>query len=119
MGAEKNDAEDLKLELDKMDELQQGKDSTIDQAKVEADIAALKELAGAGKRQEAVEGLLALEKAGRVAEDIGSTRKACSAILEVGGWMGGGWGYGAHDCLVAAWSNRHARAPARGGPANR
>eukprot|EP00887_Chlorella_sp_A99_P001021 scaffold14.g1021.t1 len=77
------DAEDLKREVDKLDEELQGKRSDIDQAKVDADIAALRELAAAGQRQEAVDGLLAVEKQGRLGEDIVSTRKACTAILEI------------------------------------
>lgn len=86
------DAEDLKREVDKLDEELQGKRSDIDQAKVDADIAALRELAAAGQRQEAVDGLLAVEKQGRLGEDIVSTRKACTTILEIlhaaGDWKG-------------------------------
>ena len=73
----------LQLELDKMDAEQQGKEKGVDQANVDVRIAELRAAAAAGQRQEAVEGLLALEKAGRVAEDITSTRKACTALLEV------------------------------------
>ena len=58
--------------------------AAIDQAKVDSEVAAFRELAKqAGRRQEAIDGLLALEKQGRVAEDVVTTRKACSAVLEV------------------------------------
>lgn len=58
------------------------KDALLDQEKVDSDVASLKTLAGT-QRQEAIDGLLALEKQGRVAEDIVTTRKACTALLEV------------------------------------
>jgi hypothetical protein len=77
------DAEDLGIELDKMDAVQRGKQQVIDHAKVEKDVEALLSLAGAGKRQEAIDGLLAIEKQGRLAEDITSTRLACCTILQV------------------------------------
>lgn len=58
--------------------------AAIDQAKVDSEVAAFRELAKqAGRRQEAIDGLLAMEKQGRVAEDVVTTRKACSAVLEV------------------------------------
>lgn len=59
------------------------KDAVLDQEKVDSDVARLKGLAST-QRQEAIDGLLALEKQGRVAEDIVTTRKACTALLEVG-----------------------------------
>lgn len=77
------DAEDLSIELDKMDAAQRGKQQIIDQAKVEKDVEALVALAKTGKRQEAIDGLLAIEKQGRLAEDITSTRMACRTILQV------------------------------------
>ena len=107
------DAEDLKLEVDKLDEELQGKASTIDQAKVDADIASFRELARGGQRQEAVDGLLGVEKAGRLGEDITSTRKACSAILEVGvrvrGAVAGVGGWGLLDGGVASWETKERR----------
>lgn len=60
---------------------------------VEADIAALKELAKQGKTQEAVDGLLAVEKAQRLAEDVVGTRLACLAVLEVRALECGGVGW--------------------------
>jgi hypothetical protein len=107
------DAEDLRVELDKMDKKQQGKSTVsdplpsagrprspataaapslpprpiaqdVDMVKVEADVEALRALAKQGKVQEAVDGLLAIEKQGRVAEDVPSTRLACTTILQVG-----------------------------------
>ena len=83
MGASPMDAEDLGIEMDKQEAAQQGKSNEIDQAKVEADVAALKALAAAGKRAEAIDGLLAIEKQGRTAEDGPSTRLACTTILQV------------------------------------
>lgn len=92
MGAAPMDAEDLGVELDKMDQAQQGKATEVDQAKVEAEVAALLALAAQGRRQEAIDGLLAVEKAGRTAEDSASTRLACTSILQVlfdaGDWKG-------------------------------
>jgi hypothetical protein len=65
--------------------------AAIDQAKVDSEVAAFRELAKqAGRRQEAIDGLLGLEKQGRVAEDVVTTRKACSAVLEVRWRLGGG-----------------------------
>lgn len=88
MDADKNDqspmdAEDLAIEMDKMDKAQQGKETFVDQAKVEADVATCKKLAAQGKLQEAVDGLLAVEKAGRTAEDFSTTSLACTTILEL------------------------------------
>jgi hypothetical protein len=55
----------------------------IDQEKARADVAALVALATGGQQQQAIDGLLAIEKVGRLAEDIGSTKMACTAVLEV------------------------------------
>lgn len=77
------DSEDLGIELDKMDAAQRGKAVDIDQAKVEKDVEALVALAKSGQKQEAIDGLLAIEKQGRLAEDITSTRLACRSILQV------------------------------------
>lgn len=77
------DAEDLAISLDKMDREQQGKTIDIDQAKVEAEVERLRALAQTGQIQQAIDGLLAIEKQGRVAEDITSTKLACLTILEV------------------------------------
>ena len=83
MGAPK-DAEDLGREADHLKAELEGKATAIDQEKVDRELAAFRELAKQpGKRQEAIDGLLGLEKQGRVAEDIATTRKACSAVLEV------------------------------------
>ena len=89
MGAETAapmDSEDLGRQKDRLEAEQKGTAVVLDQAKVESELAALLELAQQpGRRQEAIEGMLALEKQGRVAEDVTTTRKACSAVLEVGG----------------------------------
>lgn len=77
------DAEDLGIEMDKMDKEQQGKSTVIDQSKVQADIAAAKTLASQGKLQQAIDALLLVEKAGRTAEDYPSTSLACTTILEL------------------------------------
>jgi 26S proteasome regulatory subunit N5 len=77
------DAEDLGIEMDKMDKEQQGKSAVIDQSKVQADIAAAKALASQGKLQQAIDALLLVEKAGRTAEDYPSTSVACTTILEL------------------------------------
>lgn len=58
------------------------KGTEMDQEKVDSNVARLRELAKT-QRQEAIDGLLALEKQGRVGEDIVTTRKACTAVLEV------------------------------------
>ena len=58
------------------------KAAAIDQEKVDSEVAGFRELAKA-QRQEAIDGLLGLEKQGRLAEDIVTTRKACTALLEV------------------------------------
>ena len=89
MGASPMDAEDLGVEMDKQEKAQQGKPNEIDQAKVEADVAALQALAAAGKRAEAIDGLLAIEKQGRTAEDGASTRLACTTILQARARGGG------------------------------
>jgi len=77
------DAEDLGIEMDKMDKEQQGKSAVIDQSKVQADIASAKALASQGKLQQAIDALLLVEKAGRTAEDYPSTSIACTTILEL------------------------------------
>jgi len=77
------DAEDVKMETDKQAAELQGKAQEIDHAKIESDVAALRQLAKQGKTQEAVDGLLNIEKQQRVAEDVVGTKMACTAILEV------------------------------------
>jgi hypothetical protein len=77
------DSEDLGVELDKMDAAQRGVPMTVDQEKVQNDVEIFRRIAGAGQKQEAIDGLLAIEKQGRLAEDITSTRLACSSILQV------------------------------------
>lgn len=96
------DAEDLAIEVDKMDAAQQGKKMEIDQEKVQKDVEALVSLAKSGQQQAAIDGLLAIEKQGRLAEDITSTRLACRTILEVGN---GGSGIACdHECISASIS---------------
>lgn len=77
------DDEDLGIEMDKMEAEQQGKKVDIDQTKVQKDIEAFVTLAKSGQRQPAIDGLLAIEKQGRLAEDITSTKLACRTILAV------------------------------------
>jgi 26S proteasome regulatory subunit N5 len=59
---------------------------------VQAQVEELLARARAGDRQAALDGLLALEKAGRLAEDVPSTRAACLGVLEAlhgaGDWAG-------------------------------
>lgn len=55
----------------------------IDQSKVKEEVSRLMELAGSGSVFEATEGLLAIEKKGRLAEDPVSTKIACCSLLEV------------------------------------
>lgn len=73
-----SDAKHLEAEL-------QGKRpaQALDAAKVEADVAAARAAAAAGRSQEALDALLAVEKAARVAEDISATRQAVTALLQV------------------------------------
>jgi len=79
----KIDSEDLGVEMDKMDAEQRGKKTDVDLEKVEKDVAAFASLAKAGEKQQAIDGLLTIEKQGRLAEDISSTRLACTTILKV------------------------------------
>lgn len=76
------DDEDLGIELDKLHASQQGKSMEIDQDKVKNDVDVLVTLAKSGQTQQAIDGLLSIEKQGRLAEDITSTRIACTTILE-------------------------------------
>ena len=55
----------------------------IDQTKVGEEVAHLMELAKSGSVVQATEGLLAIEKKGRLAEDPTSTKLACCSLLEV------------------------------------
>ena len=85
MGAPVKDAADLGREAHRLEaELQGRQQQALDPAKVEADLAAAAQHAAAGRRQQAIDALLALEKQGRVAEDIAATRKAVTALLQVG-----------------------------------
>jgi hypothetical protein len=77
------DAEDLKMETDALEKDLQGRKEEIDQQKVQAEVDSLKAQAKQGKHQEAIDGLLVIEKSGRLGEDIFSARVACSAIIEV------------------------------------
>eukprot|EP00873_Tetraselmis_striata_P044662 jgi/Tetstr1/464926/TSEL_009660.t1 len=74
----------IAMEEDKREEEEQAKkDSTVDYAKLEADIAANKTLAAQGSVTDAVEGLLSLEKTQRLAENLRATKMCCTAVLEV------------------------------------
>ncbi|KAG7667361.1 hypothetical protein Ndes2526B_g04126 [Nannochloris sp. 'desiccata'] len=88
----KIDSEDLGIEMDKMDAEQRGKKMDVDLEKVEKDVAAFLSLAKAGQKQQAIDGLLTIEKQGRLAEDISSTKLACKTILQIlfdaGDWKG-------------------------------
>lgn len=69
------------------------KGNALDQEAVDRELAGYRAVAAQeGRCQEAIDGLLGLEKRGRVAEDVVSTRKACSVLLEVraGGRQAGG-----------------------------
>lgn len=55
----------------------------VDNNQLEAELKSLQGLAKQGKLQEAVDALLNIEKQQRLAEDIGGTKLACIAILEV------------------------------------
>jgi hypothetical protein len=77
------DSEDLGVELDKMDAEQRGKKVDVDQEKVQTEVEAFLSLAKAGQKQQAIDGLLTIEKQGRLAEDISSTKLACRSILQV------------------------------------
>lgn len=80
------DAADLGAEAHRLEaELQGRQQQAVDPAKVQAELAAAAEHAAAGRRQEAIDVLLALEKQGRVAEDISATRQAVTALLKVRG----------------------------------
>lgn len=70
----------------------EGKRGLTDYSSLEADIDKLKAQARNGHVTEATEGLLGIEKTQRLAEDVGGTRRACQALLEVlhvaGDWKG-------------------------------
>lgn len=83
--SERMDAEDIGIEIDKMDAAQRDKKLEIDQEKVQQSVEKLVEKAKQGQKQEAIDGLLAIEKQGRLAEDVASTRLACRTIIEVCG----------------------------------
>lgn len=73
----------IAMEEDQREEAKKRGVSTLDLAKFKADVAAQAALAKQpGKLHAALEGLLNLEKAARVAEDIAASRAACSAIVE-------------------------------------
>lgn len=59
------------------------KRSVIDHTKFSADVQTQKELATSGNLHGALEGLLNLEKTGRLGEDITATKAACTAVLEI------------------------------------
>lgn len=109
MGAPK-DAADVSREAKHLEAELQGKQApALDSAKVEADVAACVELAGAGRRQEALDGLLALEKQGRVAEDVSATRKAVTALLQVPSLLCAGMDSARWWCWMGAGDGRRGR----------
>uniref|UniRef100_A0A7S0UQS6 PCI domain-containing protein n=1 Tax=Polytomella parva TaxID=51329 RepID=A0A7S0UQS6_9CHLO len=71
-------------------EEKKSKHGAIDMAKLRSDIETLKQKAKAGNVNEALEGLLNLEKMGRLAEDITATKASCIAVLEVS-FESGNW----------------------------
>lgn len=77
------DAEDLGREMDKLEEEQRGKGVIIDQEQVERDVARFVEVGKSGNMVEAVDGLLSIEKKGRLAEDPRSTKLACCSVLRL------------------------------------
>ena len=82
------DAEDIKRQVDKIDLDQRGQRIDVDQEEVKRNIEKCVGLAASGKQQEAIDGLLVIEKQGRLAEDPSSTRAACTAALKVNGlWL--------------------------------
>ena len=88
---------------------EEGKPGAVDAAKVAEQVAAARALAAGGQRAQAIDALLAVEKAGRVAEDAPSTLKACTAILEVRGERveaGRRWARGG-ECLRTRLRQHH------------
>eukprot|EP00890_Picochlorum_soloecismus_P006191 jgi/Picsp_1/6573/NSC_03916-R1_26s proteasome non-atpase regulatory subunit 12-like len=81
------DAELLGREMDKMEEKQRGKEIIIDQESVKLEVEILLEKARqsgtAAGRQAAIEGILLVEKRGRLAEDPVSTKMACCSVLSL------------------------------------
>jgi 26S proteasome regulatory subunit N5 len=81
------DAELLGREMDKMEEKQRGKEIIIDQESVKLEVEGLLEKARqsgtAAGRQAAIEGILLVEKRGRLAEDPVSTKLACCSVLSL------------------------------------
>ncbi|KIZ02997.1 26S proteasome non-ATPase regulatory subunit 12 [Monoraphidium neglectum] len=71
----------IAMEEDKREEEKNKAISQLDLDKFKADVAAQAAIAKQGKLNEALEGLLNLEKSARQAEDIGALRAACSAVL--------------------------------------
>lgn len=71
-----------KMETDTPQE-EERKKTAVDVEKIKADVEAAKALVGKGKLMEAVEALLNIEKQQRLAEDVTTTKMACSAILEL------------------------------------
>lgn len=71
----------IAMEEDLREEAKKRATSTLDLDKFKADVAAQEAVAKQGKLQEALDGLLNLEKAARQAEDIAALRAACGAVL--------------------------------------
>lgn len=85
-------ASSLSAHQDVIDMEAEGKRGITDYTSLEADLDKWKTKALDGNVSDAVEGLLAIEKVQRLAEEVGGTRRACQAILEVlhtaGDWKG-------------------------------
>lgn len=78
------DAADLGADAKKLEATLQGRQPTqLDAAKFDEEVAVCQAAAAAGRRQEALDGLLGLEKQARVAEDVAATRTAVTALLSV------------------------------------
>jgi hypothetical protein len=77
------DGEDISMQVDKLEAEQRGKKIDVDMEKVEKEVEDFLSLAKAGQKQQAIDGLLTIEKQGRLAEDISSTKLACKSILQV------------------------------------
>lgn len=73
---------DDQMETDKRSNTKETQE-LVDNNQLEAELKSLQGLAKQGKLQEAVDALLNIEKQQRLAEDIGGTKLACIAILEV------------------------------------
>ncbi|KAF8068421.1 RPN5A [Scenedesmus sp. PABB004] len=73
----------IHMDEDKRDEETKQKNSQLDVEKFKADVAAAAALAAQGNVTGALDALLVLEKAARVAEDVTASKAACGAVVEV------------------------------------